>query len=337
MNPGISLIIPIYNVENYIKACLTTVLNSIGNHPHIQVLLINDGSNDKSGEIAQNFANTYEQFYYFEKENGGLSDARNYGLQFAEYDYVAFLDSDDLIEENYFSVLLNQIKLNPDLIIFDIRVFDKHREYTLNGLEIPANLWTVQPNAVSKVYKRKLFDNILFPKGIIYEDVGTTYKLLYYIKHFIYIKEPLYRYRENRKGSIMSTISPKINDIYTALEDTYKFYKQENALTANNLEGLGYQYIKLLMWSNMYRQLKFYKFNYLSFYKKMRNTKSLIDLRFGTWSTNSIIHENKAFFKSRFGENYIKKIDYLGKDFLGTLYVLWILIMRNSYKIRSKA
>lgn len=336
MKPGISLIIPIYNVENYIEACLTSVLKSIGNHSHIQVLLINDGSKDQSGEIAQSFANIYEQFNYFEKENGGLSDARNFGLQFAKYDYVAFLDSDDLIEENYFSVLLKQIEQNPDLIIFDIKAFDKHSEYILNGLEIPTNLWTVQPNTVSKVYKRTLFDDVLFPKGIIYEDVGTTYKLLYYIKHFIYINEPLYLYRENREGSIMSTISPKINDIYIVLEDTYKFYSQKNALTAYNLEGLTYQYIKLLMWSNMYRQLKYYKLNYTSFYKKMSTTKSLIDMRFETWRTNALLFKNKSFFIDRFGNNYIKKIDNLGKDFWRTLYVLSILIIRNNRKLRRK-
>lgn len=308
----------------------------MGNYTNIQVLLINDGSKDRSGEIAQLFANKYEQFDYFEKENGGLSDTRNYGLQFVKYDYVAFVDSDDLLEENYFSVLLKQIERNPDCVIFDFNVFDNHNQYTLKGLENPDNLWTVQPNAWNKVYKRTLFDNVLFPKGIIYEDVGTTYKLLYYIKHFIYINEPLYRYRENRQGSIMSTISPKINDIYTVLEDTYKFYKQKNALTAYNLEGLGYQNIKLLMWSNMYRQLKFYKWNYPSFYKKMSKTKSLIDMRFETWRTNSIIVKNKAFFINRFGNNYIKKIDNLGKSFLGTLYVLSILIVRNSLKLRKK-
>lgn len=307
------------------------------NHPKIQVLLINDGSKDQSGEIAKNFANTHEQFTYIEKENGGLSDARNYGLQFVKYEYVAFLDSDDLIDESYFTVLLKQIEQNPDLIIFDIKVFKKKKEHTLNGLEIPDNLWTVQPNAVNKVYKRTLFDNVLFPKGIIYEDVGTTYKLLYYIKHFIYINEPLYLYRENREGSIMSSISSKINDIYTVLEDTYKFYKQKNALTAYNLEGLGYQYIKLLMWSNMYRQLKFYKLNYLSFYKKMSETKHLIDLRFETWRTNNIVYENEAYFINRFGNNYIKKIDNLGKDFFGTLYVLLKLIVRNSLKLIRKA
>jgi len=292
---------------------------------------------DKSGEIARNFSNIHKQFNYFEKENGGLSDARNYGLQFAKYDYVAFLDSDDLIAENYFSVLLKQIDQNPDLIIFDIKAFDKRSEYILNGLEIPTNLWTVQPNAVSKVYKKTLFEDVLFPKGIIYEDVGTTYKLLYYIKHYIYINEPLYLYRENREGSIMSTISPKINDIYTVLDDNYTFYKQKEALTANNIEGLGYQYIKLLMWSNTYRQLKFYKLNYLSFYKKMSKTKSLIDTRFDTWRTNKIIYENEAFFINRFGKNYIKKLDNLGKGFFSTLCVLLIMIVRNSLKLLKKA
>lgn len=299
-------------------------------------MLINDGSEDQSGKLAQKFANTYEQFNYFEKENGGQSDARNYGLQFVKYDYIAFLDSDDLLEENYFSLLLRQIVKNIDLIIFDFNVFDKHSQYTLKGLEIPDNLWTVQSNVWNKVYKRTLFDNVLFPKGMIYEDVEITYKLLYYVKQFIYINEPLYQYRENRAGSTMSTISPKINDIYNALENTYKFYAQKKALTKYNLEGLAYQHIKLLMWSNMYRQLKYYMWDYKSFYKKMNETKKLIDIRFETWRTNTIIFENEAYFINRFGNNYIKKIDNLGSNFLATLYVTSLLIIRNILKLRRK-
>lgn len=308
----------------------------MGNFPNVQVLLINDGSQDHSGEIALNFSETYEQFNYYEKENGGLSDARNYGLQFVEYDYVAFLDSDDLVDESYFSVLLNYINERPDLIIFDLKIFNKNHQYIVSGLEVPDNLWSVQPNAVNKVYKRALFDHLHFPKGLIYEDVGTTYKLLYYVNHYIYINKPLYLYRENRQGSIMRTISPKINDIYLVLDDTYKFYLENNALTSHNLDGLGYQYIKLLMWSNMYRQIKFYKLNYLSFYKKMSNTKSLIDTRFETWRMNTLIKQNEAFFINRFGNNYIKRIDSLGKGFASTLYVLSILILRNSLKILRK-
>ena len=308
----------------------------MGNFPNVQVLLINDGSQDQSGEIALNFSEIYEQFNYYEKENGGLSDARNYGLQFVEYDYVAFLDSDDLLDESYFSVLLKQIGQNSDLIVFDLEAFNDTSRYVLNGIEVPNNLWTVQPNAVNKVYKRALFDQILFPKGLIYEDVGTTYKLLFYVNHYIYINQPLYRYRESRQGSIMSTISPKINDIYLVLDNTYKFYTEKNALTANNMEGLGYQYIKLLMWSNMYRQLKYFKLNYFSFFKKMSATKRLIDSRF-EWRKNTLIIKNEAFFINRFGNKYMKKIDNLRKGFFSTLYVLSLLIVRNSLKLLRKA
>ena len=134
----------------------------------------------------------------------------------------------------------------------------------------------------------------------------------------------------------MSTISPKINDIYLVLDNTYKFYTEKNALTANNMEGLGYQYIKLLMWSNMYRQLKYFKLNYFSFFKKMSATKRLIDSRF-EWRKNTLIIKNEAFFINRFGNKYMKKIDNLGKGFFSTLYVLSLLIVRNSLKLLRKA
>ena len=189
---------------------------------------MDDGSKDLSGEIAQSFVNQYANFQYVSKENGGLSDARNYGLQYVKYNYVTFLDSDDYIAENYFSEIFEALKDQPDMIIFDwMDVGEDDYTNIVKGMDFPNDLWTVQPSAWNKVYKTSLFNEVKFPKGKIYEDVGTIYKLLWYVKDYIYINKPLYKYRKNRKGSILTTISPKINDIYDVLEDTYSFYKEK--------------------------------------------------------------------------------------------------------------
>ena len=143
------------------------------------------------------------------------------------------------------------------MIVFDwMDVGENDYTNIVKGMDFPDHLWTVQPSAWNKVYKSSLFNDVKFPKGKIYEDVGTIYKLLSYVKDYIYINKPLYKYRKNREGSILTTISPKIDDIYDMLEDTYSFYQENNQLSQKNIEGLCYQYVKILMWSNMYRQLK---------------------------------------------------------------------------------
>lgn len=327
---GISLIIPIYNVEEYIEECLESVILSMKEFTNIQVILVDDGSNDRSGKIAQTYMNRDKNILFVPKENGGVSDARNFGMQFCIYDYICFLDSDDTISENYFDVLLNQIKYKPDLIIFDTKIINgKENNKTLEGIEYKDILWTIHTSSWNKVYRRKLFNEVAFPKGKIFEDVGTVYKLLFFVGDVIYINEHLYNYRTSRKGSILDTISPKINDIYEMLDNTYQFYKEKNALTEENLEGLCYQYIKLLMWSNMYRQLKFFKFNFFAFYKKMKKTRDAINLLFKDWKVNKLLIRNKAFFEERYGRNYIKRIDNIGKNFILTFFTVMKLVIRN--------
>lgn len=327
---GLSVIIPIYNVKNYINQCLQSVVQSMGHLPNIQVILVDDGSTDHSGEMAKRFVNQHSNFSYVLKTNGGLSDARNYGLQYVQYDYVTFLDSDDYIDEQYFSEIFEALQTQPDMIIFDwMDVAEDDYTNIVKGMEFPDSLWTVQPSAWNKVYKTCLFNEVKFPKGKIYEDVGTIYKLLWYVKDYIYINKPLYKYRKNRQGSILTTISPKINDIYDVLEDTYSFYKGHQAFTEKNAEGLCYQYVKILMWSNMYRQLKFYRFNFVGFYKKMKLTRSLVYRYFANWKYNSFLLKNTSYFGNRFGENYITRIDHLGDGFFSTVYTVAILTIRN--------
>ena len=330
---GLSIVIPIYNVEKYIDECLQSIVKSMKDIPNTQIILVDDGSKDQSGEIAQSFAANYANFDYVMKENGGLSDARNYGLQFVKYDYVTFIDSDDYVDESYFNEVFKELQSQPDMIVFDwMDVGDDGYQNIVKGMDFPDYLWTVQPSAWNKVYKTSLFNDVKFPKGKIYEDVGTIYKLLSYVKDYKYINKPLYKYRKNRDGSILTTISPKIDDIYEMLEDTYSFYKKRNMLSQKNIEGLCFQYVKILMWSNMYRQLKYYKFNFVGFYKKMKLTRDLIYKYFANWKVNPFLLNHTNYFTNRFGENYINRMDHLGAGFFSTAYTVVILTLRNISK-----
>ncbi|PJN89262.1 glycosyltransferase family 2 protein [Bacillus sp. mrc49] len=331
---SLSVILPIYNVEAYLADCLDSIIKSIEKancKKRIEVILVNDGSTDQSITIAKLYSSKYN-FVYLEKKNGGLSDARNHGLQFANGDFVGFIDSDDKVSEDYFSSILKAIEDNPDLIIFnwydffnDAPMADK----IVRGMDDENFLWTIQPSAWNKIYKKRLFNEIKFPKGKIYEDVGTMYKILSKVNEFIFLEQPLYMYRKGRQNSLLNTINPKINHIYDVLEDTYKFYFPE--INKNQLaqEGLCYQYVKLLMWSNMYRQIKYYKLNIWGFYKKMNETRTLINNRFPNWKNNKLIDVNSFFFKERFGSNYIEKIDRIGKNFPSTVLLLFIIIFKN--------
>ncbi|SDI33634.1 Glycosyltransferase involved in cell wall bisynthesis [Planococcus glaciei] len=329
-NKGLSVIIPIYNVENYLEECLESVIQSMGDLPNIQIILVDDDSPDGSGRIARKYTKKHANFQYLFKENGGISEARNYGLQFVKYDYVTFIDSDDWIRQAYFERVIEAIQKKPDLIIFNwMDYLEGQAPQVVKGIEFAEFLWTAQPGAWNKVYNTVLFKNVSFPKGRVYEDVGTIYKLLYSTKDYIYINEALYNYRKNRKGSILSTVSSNINDLYEALESTYRFYLEHNALTNENRQGLCYQYVKLLGWSNMYRQLRFFKYNFWGFHRKMKATRCLIYTRFPEWKDNEFLQWNAPFFERRLGPDYIKRFDGIGKSFFWTFYTIAYLVVKN--------
>ncbi|MGN1327029.1 MAG: glycosyltransferase family 2 protein, partial [Clostridia bacterium] len=116
--PKVSVIVPIYNVEKYITKCLESLANQT--LEDIQIILVNDGSTDNSGKIAKEYADKYSNIIYLEKENGGLSDARNYGLKYATGDYISFVDSDDYVNKELYSNLINYMNNDYDMVKFNI-------------------------------------------------------------------------------------------------------------------------------------------------------------------------------------------------------------------------
>ena len=117
--PKVSVIVPIYNVEKYIAKCLESLVNQT--LEDIQIILVNDGSTDNSGKIAKQYASKYlTKIIYVEKENGGLSDARNYGLRYATGDYISFVDADDYVNKDLYSNLINYMNNDYDMTKFKI-------------------------------------------------------------------------------------------------------------------------------------------------------------------------------------------------------------------------
>ena len=257
--PKVSVIVPIYNVEKYLEKCINSLLSQT--LEDIQIILVNDGSKDNSGNIAKECEkNNKNRIIYVEKENGGLSDARNYGLKYATGDFIAFLDSDDYIEKNAYEEMYNKaIEENADYVECDfiwefpnkIRV-DKQYPYK-NKKEM---LSFVRVVAWNKLIKRQLItdNNLEFPKGLRYEDVEFTYKLIPFINKFAYVDKPFIHYVQ-REGSIANVQNERTSEIFTVLDNVIEFYKKNN-IYEKYRDELEYNYARYLLCSSLKRMCK---------------------------------------------------------------------------------
>lgn len=182
----ISVIVPIYNVEKQLSRCLESILKQEEND--LEIILVNDGSPDNSGEIAKEYATRYpDKILYFEKENGGLSDARNFGIKHSSGKYLAFVDSDDYITENLFKDLAPYMEADYDMVKFKISVINEdgsviNKNYSpifenKSGEEAFDILYksdVMTEVAWGYIYKREFFvnNNFEFAKGLYHEDFG---------------------------------------------------------------------------------------------------------------------------------------------------------------------
>lgn len=257
--PKVSVIVPIYNVEKYLEKCINSLLSQT--LEDIQIILVNDGSKDNSGNIAKEYEkNNKNRVIYVEKENGGLSDARNYGLKYATGDFIAFLDSDDYIEKNAYEEMYNKaIEENADYVECDfiwefpnkIRV-DKQYPYK-NKKEM---LSFVRVVAWNKLIKRQLItdNNLEFPKGLRYEDVEFTYKLIPFVNKFAYVDKTFIHYVQ-REGSIANVQNERTAEIFTILDNVIEFYKKNN-IYEKYRDELEYNYARYLLCSSLKRMCK---------------------------------------------------------------------------------
>ncbi|WP_195854083.1 glycosyltransferase [Aerococcus tenax] len=219
MNPKISIIIPIYKVENYLIECLESVRSQT--FTDFEVIMVNDGSKDASPVIAENYCQRDERFKLFHQSNQGVSSTRNFGISQAKGDYIFFLDSDDKIAESSLDVLyrLSQAK-ETDIVMSSHRKFDNHGNliYKSSGdIEILlydpleaverielAHLWDPFVTVWAKLIKKDIVAKHLFPVGKYYEDLAVTYKWYLEANKICYINIDLYHYRLH-DTSIMST------------------------------------------------------------------------------------------------------------------------------------
>lgn len=229
MEKIISIIIPVYNQSLYLKGCIDSIVHQLTDD--IEVVLIDDGSNDGSEYLCDKFQSLNDNIITVHKSNGGLSSARNEGIKNAKGRYLVFLDSDDELAENAIEILKENInKFSPDMILYGY-VYKKSNGYRLIGT---GNVKKINQSNVLELlvtnkignqicfraYKRELFKEIRFPEGRNYEDMATFYRLLLRSEKIIMIDSSLYIYNLMNSGSITQTISEKnLRDMYDAVNE----------------------------------------------------------------------------------------------------------------------
>ena len=218
----VSIIVPIYNVEQYLANCIESLIHQT--YANIEIVLVNDGSKDNSEQIIQKYAEKDNRIVPLNKVNGGLSDARNFGLKYATGEYCLFIDSDDWLAESAIEMCVDKVKeTGAEVVAFDmIYVYPDHEVFATGGqfelLSYKENPEVVLINnsACNKMFKTAMFKEVQFPKGLWYEDLATIPIVLSKASSVAKVNEGLYYYFQ-RESSIAHTINPKVFDIYKAI------------------------------------------------------------------------------------------------------------------------
>ena len=235
MKPLISIIVPVYNVERYLRRCLESLIRQ--NYDEIEIIVVDDGSTDKSGEICDDFAEKDKRVRVFHKKNGGLSDARNFGIKKAKGEIIAFVDSDDYVSECFVGDLYEMmVGDDADVVTCGYDSVKPKRE-TISGEDATIRLLTELENidilAWNKLYKKNLFvmNDIWFPKNKKHEDLLTIYKILSMARRVSYLDESLYCYTE-RKGSITNEekIEERLEARESAAREAIGFFRDNRKL-----------------------------------------------------------------------------------------------------------
>lgn len=224
VTPLISVIIPIYNVEQYINRCVESVLKQT--YKNIEIILIDDGSTDESGKLCDGYCDIDNRCIVYHTKCGGVSTARNYGIIKSNGKYITFVDSDDYVDEDYVEYLYYLIQntgLNMAVCQHRIKFINGNfLDYGKKGKEILSSKVCIErmlyhdvidTSVWGKLYERYLFDKVLFPTGMLYEDIGTTYKLFLQCEYIAVGYESKYTYVRRRDSIVNKAFHYKKLDL----------------------------------------------------------------------------------------------------------------------------
>ena len=301
----VSIIVPVYNVENYLRKCLDSlVAQTLGN---IEILVVNDGSKDKSQEIIEEYEAKFpDKIRGFQKENGGLSDARNFGIERAVGEFIGFVDSDDYVTPTMFEEMVTLAeKFGAEMAICNLQKVDETGKVTQKLTQIPNAPQKIELKkhfevfaelgyfACNKLFKRELFDNQRFKKGVHFEDIQLVPQLLLACKTLVHTQNYHYQYFE-RSDSITKTHTMRGLDIFLAVEDVEKtFVSSPYAREKKTFKNF-------LIFQAVYSFLA-----YLAFVKDEEVYKKL-DRKLSAFMKEKQISVADVLRYQRFGKNYLQ-------------------------------
>ena len=232
-SPLVSVIVPVYNVTPYLAQCLDSIVNQT--YRNLEIILVDDGSTDESGAICDRYAEQDSRIQVVHKENGGLSSARNAGLDKMTGEWVLFIDSDDWIELNTLELLFKLKDESADIVEFGTRqIFCDGEGFFMCDSEILSRKDALRKccssdefrtSACNKLYRTKIVECCRFIEGRCYEDSPFVVETLSHIQTYQYIAEPLYNYRRERLGQITQGFSLKRADFFHNIEDLLEKYQ----------------------------------------------------------------------------------------------------------------
>lgn len=294
----LSIIIPVYNVEKYIRKTLQSIFSQDVNSNKFEVIVVNDGSPDRSVDIANEFASLYSNIIIINQENQGLSGARNTGLKAAKGNYVWFVDSDDWIEQNSLNRILNLLQTSShDIFLFKIKEYNerniliKERSFIdndklecVNGSEVIKRsiknrvLFTpMQMHIIKRVFL--LENNLFFKVGIYHEDVEFAPRLLFTCEDIVYVPWVSYCYLRRSSGNITSnysSIDKRLKDLLHTINEHKQYsWKEKNGYNRRIIDLSAYRVLRTL-WS--YADLSAFKrlCDTPEWYKNKRYIRSIV-------------------------------------------------------------
>lgn len=241
----VSVIVPVYNKEKYILKCLKSI--SSQTYPMLQIIIVNDGSSDRSGDICEEWAKKDCRIKVIHKENEGLAAARNLGIKYAEGTYICFVDSDDWIDSKFVETLLNackeeNVQIACCKIVRENIMNPNNKENTITSfsppqvLDLQESIKNICLNpfynmyVCNKLFSKAVLHNIKFPVGKLYEDTIVTFLSVYRCDHVAFINCPYYHYLIDAQGITQSKFSQKDYDILDAWKQVYDIYKGNSKL-----------------------------------------------------------------------------------------------------------
>lgn len=239
----VSIVVPVYNIENYIGNCVESLINQT--YGQLEIILVDDGGTDQGGKICDDYAKRDSRIHVLHKENGGLSDARNKGAEYAHGKYLFFVDGDDTVSSNIVEKTVQYAETyDAEMVLFDYESIEEETgRRDLYHFGLPENrVFSVEdcpevliksPSAWSRMYCKEFWDrmNIRYPIGIHYEDLATTPRFLLNAKRICYLGEEPFYYYMLRQGSIMRSYNfeRSFQDRTYVLDFLMEYWKEQKA------------------------------------------------------------------------------------------------------------